>query len=326
MRSDRRRSSRYNKNSLWLHSGDLSLSDKRLQVFHTVAKVLSFTKAAELLHMTQPAVTFQIRQLEEQFNTRLFDRTHNRVVLTAVGERVFHYSSRILDLYDELEGSVREMTGDAEAVLIIGASTTVAEYMLPALLGKFKDHFPDISLSLKVSNTESVVAMVGDSVIDLAIVEAPVANKHLLVEICRMDQLVVIAPPGHELGNFEVITAEQLIQYPFICREEGSGTREVVEEYLTARGVSTQCLNVCLELGSPETIKGAVEAALGVSILSEATITKELALGTLCSVKLDPPMKRPFSFVRQRQKFRHAATEKLLEFARDYCKNEQDIE
>jgi len=111
------------------------MSDRRLQVFHTVARLLSFTKAADNLHMTQPAVTFQVRQLEEQFNTRLFDRTHNRISLTEAGKRVFDFSGRIFELYSEMENAVKDMTGDVSGILMIGASTTIAEYMLPALLG-----------------------------------------------------------------------------------------------------------------------------------------------------------------------------------------------
>ena len=111
------------------------MADRRLQVFHTVARLLSFTKAAETLHMTQPAVTFQVRQLEEYFNTRLFDRTHNRITLTDAGKLVFQYADRILEQYRAMDNAVRELTGDISGVLIIGASTTIAEYMLPALLG-----------------------------------------------------------------------------------------------------------------------------------------------------------------------------------------------
>ena len=114
------------------------MADRRLQVFHTVARLLSFTKAAETLHMTQPAVTFQVRQLEEYFNTRLFDRTHNRISLTDAGERVFEYADKIFDLYGQMENAVREMTGEISGTLTIGASTTIAEYMLPPLLGDFK--------------------------------------------------------------------------------------------------------------------------------------------------------------------------------------------
>ena len=150
------------------------MADRRLQVFHTVAKLLSFTKAAETLHMTQPAVTFQVRQLEEYFNTRLFDRTHNRISLTEAGKRVFDYAGRIFETYAEMENSVKELTGEVSGVLIIGASTTIAEYMLPALLGDFKSQYPDVNVRLKVSNTEGIVSMVENNVIDLGVVEAPI--------------------------------------------------------------------------------------------------------------------------------------------------------
>lgn len=208
------------------------MADRRLQVFHTVARLLSFTKAAEELHMTQPAVTFQVRQLEEQFNTRLFDRTHNRISLTDAGKRVYECAERIFELYSEMDNSVRELTGDISGVLILGASTTVAEYMLPALLGNFKDKNPEVTIRLKVANTDGIVSMVENNAIDLGVVEAPVNNKNLVVEKCRMDQLVVIVPPGHELANEQSIGLEKLIQHPFICREEGSGTREVMIDHM----------------------------------------------------------------------------------------------
>ncbi len=298
------------------------MADRRLQVFFTVARLLSFTKAADSLHMTQPAVTFQVRQLEEHFNTRLFDRTHNRVSLTEAGHHVYGYAEKIFELYAELEGSIKEMTGEISGTMTLGASTTVAEYMLPALLGKFKKYYPDITLSLKVSNTEGVVAMVENNIIDLAMVEAPVNNQHLVVDICVMDQLVVVVPPDHPLSKMEVVRAEDLTQYPFICREEGSGTREVIIEYLAQNYSGDKGLDICLELGSPESIKGAVEANMGISILSMTSIAKELSLGTLRGISLDPPLERPFSFVRQRQKFRQRATEELLIFARKYCEQQ----
>ncbi|MBD3619265.1 MAG: LysR family transcriptional regulator [Chromatiales bacterium] len=295
------------------------MADRRLQVFYTVARLLSFTKAADALHMTQPAVTFQVRQLEDHFNTRLFDRTHNRVSLTEAGKRVFGYAERIFELYAEMENAVREMTGDVRGALTMGASTTIAEYMLPSLLGDFKSKYPDVNIRLKVSNTEGIVSMVENNVIDLGVVEAPVTNKNLLVEVCRVDQLVVIVPTGHELTERPTVSMAELARYPFICREEGSGTREVIMEYMAAQGLDKNDLSVCLELGSSEAIKGAVEAGMGVSILSSATIEKELQLGTLRAVPLDPPLERPFSFVRQRQKFRLRAMEELLDFARSYC-------
>jgi DNA-binding transcriptional LysR family regulator len=295
------------------------MADRRLQVFHTVARLLSFTKAAETLHMTQPAVTFQVRQLEEYFNTRLFDRTHNRISLTEAGERVYEYADRIFDLYADMENSVREMTGEIRGALTIGASTTIAEYMLPALLGDFSTRFPEVTIHLRVSNSEGIVSMVENNTIDLGVVEAPVGNKNLVVEVCRVDQLVAIVPPSHDLAERESVEIDELLEYPFICREEGSGTREVINEYLNQHCKTV--LNISMELGSPEAVKGAVEAGMGVSVVSRATIQKELKLDTLRAINLVPKLERPFSFVHQKQKFRLRAMEELLDFARDYCED-----
>ncbi|MFD2113544.1 LysR substrate-binding domain-containing protein [Thiorhodococcus fuscus] len=298
------------------------MADRRLQVFHTVARLLSFTKAAETLHMTQPAVTFQVRQLEEHFNTRLFDRTHNRISLTEAGRAVFASAERIFELYAEMENTVREITGAVSGTLTIGASTTIAEYMLPPLLGEFKERYPDIVIHLKVANTEGIVSMVENNTIDLGVVEAPVSNKNLVVEVCKQDQLFAIVPPGHPLADQEAVDLTQLLQHPFICREEGSGTREVIADYLQVQHDCNATFNIAMELGSPEAIKGAVEAGMGVSVVSGTTIWKELKLGTLVALRLDPPLNRPFSFVHQKQKFRLRVMEELLEFARDYCRDQ----
>lgn len=296
------------------------MSDRRLQVFHAVARLLSFTKAAEVLHMTQPAVTFQIRQLEDQFDTRLFDRAHNRVSLTEAGHAAFEYAEKIFEKYSEMENAVREITGNISGSLTLGASTTISEYMLPALLGDFNKENPEVLLRLRVSNTEGVVSMIENNVIDLGIVEGPVTNKNLLVEICQKDDLVVVVPTNHELTKLKKVSVEELLKYPFICREEGSGTRNVIAGYLQSEGVSKHALRACLELGSPEAVKGAIEAGMGISVLSSVSIAKELELGILKSIPLDPPLNREFSFVRQRQKFRVRTMEELLDFARNYCK------
>jgi len=302
------------------------MADRRLQVFHTVARLLSFTKAAESLHMTQPAVTFQVRQLEEHFNTRLFDRTHNRISLTDAGKRVFVYADRIFELYGEMENGVRELTGEISGALTIGASTTIADYMLPTLLGDFNARYPEVAIHLKVSNSDGIVSMVESNAIDLGVVESPVGNKNLVVETCKQDQLVAIVPRGHPLAKERQIHFSALLDYPFICREEGSGTRDVINGYLDELPDCAAGLKVSMELGSPEAVKGAVEAGMGVSVVSRATVQKELRLGTLVTLTLDPPLVRPFSFVHQKQKFKLRVMEELLEFARAYCKNHQSVD
>ena len=296
------------------------MADRRLQVFFTVAKLLSFTKAAEVLHMTQPAVTFQVRQLEEHFNTRLFDRTHNKISLTDAGHRVYGFAGKIFEVYSEMDNAVREMTGEISGALTIGASTTIAEYMLPTLLGKFKGEFPEVNIHLKVANTEGIVSMVENNSIDLGVVEAPVSNKNLVVEQCRTDELVAIVPHGHALDGVATIGMEELTNLPFICREEGSGTRDVIARYMATCGLDKQALRVSMELGSPEAIKGAVEAGMGISIISLTTISKELKLQSLHAIHLDPIISRPFSFVHQKQKFRQRVMEELLNFAKAYCR------
>ena len=295
------------------------MADRRLRIFYTVARLLNFTKAGEYLHMTQPAVTFQIRQLEEQFNTRLFDRTHNKVSLTEAGKQVHIYADRILKLHDDMNHCIAEMTGDIKGRVVLGASTTIAEYMLPSLIGEFKLKCPDVNISLKESNTEDIITMVENNDVDLAIVEGSVSNKNLVVEQCRMDQLVVIVPNDHRLAKEKTLHVKDIVSHPFICRESGSGTQEAISNYVEQYSPDS-ILNVCFELSSPESIKGAVEAGMGISIVSRASITKELRLGTLTAVALSPRLERPFSFVRQRHQFKSRAADELLEFAQAFCK------
>lgn len=296
------------------------MADRRLQVFFMVAKVLSFTKAAETLHMTQPAVTFQVKQLEEFFNTRLFDRTHNKISLTDAGKIVYDYSELILEHYEKMNDEVKQLTGEVAGSLLIGASTTIAEYMLPRLLGAFKRQFPDVNIRLQVGNTETIVAMIENNMIDLGVVEAPVYNKNLEVEVCRIDEMVLIVSIDHPLASKSKISVEELKKYLYISREEGSGSRSVIDSYIKEQGLSYSDLKVEMELGSPEAVKMAVESNVGIAIVSRTTLNKELKLNTLKAIPLDPPLTRPFSHVRQKHKFRHKAVGELLDFAVDYCR------
>jgi len=295
------------------------MADRRLQVFATVARLLSFTKAAEALHMTQPAVTFQIRQLEEHFNTRLFDRTHNKITLTETGDLVRTYADQIISKYNEMDNDVRTMTGDIQGPLMIGASTTIGEYFIPGILGTYQRQFPDVKIRLNVANTNGIIHMVENNEIDVGIVEGPVTNKNLVREVIWNDELLVICPVDHALANQKKTSIKEVLEFPFISREEGSGTREVLENYMLKRKIDLDEFNIIMEFGSPESIKSAVTAGLGVSILSVATMEKELALKSLTAVPLSPPIKRTFSIVYPRQKFRLRAMEEFLAFAHAHC-------
>jgi DNA-binding transcriptional LysR family regulator len=294
--------------------GGAFVADRRLQVFSTVAQLLSFTKAARALHMTQPAVTFQIRQLEEHFNARLFDRMHNGISLTKAGDIVRSYAEKIITQYNEMDNEVRQLTDDVEGLLVLGASTTIGEYVVPRLLGEYQAEFPKVSIRLQVANTLSVIHMVENNQIDIGIVEGPVNNKNLVTSVCWHDELVVVMPVGHPLEGMKELTLDKLLEYPFIAREEGSGTREVINGYLAEQQRDFENFDLIMELGSPESIKSAVAAGLGISILSVATLEKERKLKLLAQRSLDPPINRPFLIIYQRQKFRIKAIEEFLKF------------
>jgi DNA-binding transcriptional LysR family regulator len=293
------------------------MADRRLRVFHTVARLLSFTRAAEALHMTQPAVTFQIRQLEDHLNTRLFERAHNRVRLTEPGHKVYEYAERIFELYAEMENSLKELTRQVSGALTLGTCDSVAECLLPALLRDFRREHPGLNLRLKVPSANDIVPMVESGEIDVGVVEERIESEKLQVESCLTDQLVVIAPPGHPLVSRDRVGIQALARYPFICQADGSHTRELIMDYVAAQGINHGALDLTLELSSLESVKGAVAAELGIAIVPRSSIVTQTEFGSLVCIPLDPPLERSFSFVRQPRRLR--AVEDFLDFARSYC-------
>lgn len=290
------------------------MADRRLQVFHTVAKQLSFTKAAEQLFMTQPAVTFQVKQLEEHFNTRLFERSHGKISLTPAGELALDYAERILDMTAEMEARISELTGQVSGPLLIGASTTIAEYMLPRLLGDFKKKHPETQARLTVANSETIENKVAEHALDLGLIEAHSHHPNLVSRACCEDELLMICAPSSKLAKLKTVTPKQLAGEPYITRESGSGTREIIDEYFNQNGVSSDEINLAMELGSREAIKGAVIAGLGFAIVSSTTVAKEIKLGELTAVPLDPPLRRQLSLVYPQEKFRSKLLQAFLDF------------
>lgn len=291
------------------------MADRRLQVFHTVARHLSFTKAAEQLSMTQPAVTFQIKQLEEQFNARLFDRSHGKIALTPAGRLVMDYAERILGMSDEMEQRVAELTGAMGGPLLLGASLTVAQYILPRILGEFKALHPQVHAHMTVGNSEMIESRVADHALDLGLIESPSHLPSLRTEPCCEDELVLICAPSHRFAALARVAPGQLAGEPYVNRELGSGTREYTDQYLRQCSVALEDLNVVMELGSIEAIKGLVETGLGVAIVSRATVAKERKLGTLVAVALEPRLMRTLSFVHPKEKFRSRLLTAFVEFA-----------
>jgi DNA-binding transcriptional LysR family regulator len=302
------------------------MADRRLQVFHAVAKHLSFTKAAEALFMTQPAVTFQIRQLEEHFDTRLFDRAHGRIALTPAGQSALEYAERILALSAELDTRMKEVSGQIAGPLLIGASMTIAEFLLPQVLGEFKSRFPGVVPRLFVANSEAVQARIAERTLDLGFIEGESHLPSLTTDTCCEDELQVVCAPTHALARLSAVPPRALTEHAYISREPGSVTREVIDGYLQKAGVSPDAMQQVMELGSPEALKGVAATGLGFAIMSRAIVTKETQLGQLVCIALSPRLTRHLAVVYPKERFHSRVVNSFVQFAKERLSAMQSAE
>jgi DNA-binding transcriptional LysR family regulator len=256
----------------------------RLKVFRVAAEELSFTRAAEKLFLTQPAVTMQIKNLEDELRVRLFDRTGQRIALTPAGAVLHEYATRIAGICGEAESALAALRGEAVGHLSLAASTTIAQYLLPALAGQFLNENPGVELHIVGANTAEVVASLAAGRVRLGLIEGPAGRTDVKTEPFLDDTLLLIAPPSHEWAETGALDVRALIGAPLILRERGSGTRDVVERALRKAGLELKKLRIVMELDSTEAVKSAVRAGLGVGFVSEWALSRELALGLLKTV------------------------------------------
>lgn len=286
-----------------------------LRTFYTLAKERSFSNTANILCLSQPAVSYQIHSLETYLETRLFDRIKGEVSLTPAGEILFKHAENILTLYQTAEREIETLTDAARGRLVIGASTTIGQYLLPTILGRFKEFYPKIDVLLTNANTKEISAQLLNNLIDLGLVEGPVVHKEILVERFLDDELVVIASSKHRWIEGKGIDREEFMKEPIILREDGSGTRRAIEETLNRAGIRLSELNIKMELGNSESIKGAVEANLGIAIVSQWAVSKERRLNSLKILYLDGiRFKRDFTVILKQRQFRTKALEHFLSF------------
>ena len=285
------------------------MADRRLQVFHAVAKHGSFTRAAEHLHMTQPAVTFQIKQLEEHFDTRLLDRGHGKITLTPAGELVLAYAERILGLSAELDSRVSELTDELAGQLKIGTSTTIAAYWLPELLEGFKRRYPVVVGTSKL--TEDRVAARD---LDIGLIEIATEQNTIERRSAARDELLVICRPDHALAKFAELTAKDLVGHPFIDRDPGNGIRQIADEFFEAAGIAGSEITLCAELGSLATVKQLAAAGLGFAIASRRAILRDVEEGRLVAIPLKPRLYTPLEVILPRDKFRSRLINAFADF------------
>ncbi|MBS1854148.1 MAG: LysR family transcriptional regulator [Acidobacteria bacterium] len=290
----------------------------RLQVFRAVAKHLSFRKAAEELYLSQPAISLQIKALEEELGLQVFDRGGTRVSLTAAGNALLRYVARFDELAAEAEIELAAFRGDVRGKLALGASLTIAQYVLPRFLGAFLKQNPLLEVRVATHNTERVIEDVVAEQCALGLIEGPPRRRDVTVEPLLEDELVVIAPPSHEWAAQGEIEPTQLRSVPLLLREQGSGSRLVAELALRKAGLRPRDLHVILELDMTEAIKSGVEAGLGIGIVSRWTVRKELELGTLAVIPVRGlRMRRHFSAVYRAGPDPQGPAAAFLRFLRD---------
>ena len=274
------------------------MADFRLQVFYTVASLGSFTKAAETLYITQPAVTKHIHELESELGIPLFERKGNSIQLTAAGQIVRNHAENIFDVYRQIEFEISTLKQQLSGRLRLGASTTIAQYVLPPVLALFNQRFPEIRVTLINENSRIIEQALFDKEIDLGLVENSSRNKALKYTPFMDDELVLVTATNHNQYKKEPVPLKVLTTIPLVLREKGSGTLEVLEKALKRDGLSLKDLNVRIYLGSSEGIKSYLQEAPCCSVVSIRTVAKEVASGQLRVIKLEDAalLKRELSF------------------------------
>ena len=251
--------------------------DFRLQVFHTVAKRLSFTKAAADLFITQPAVTKHVQELEQHFKVQLFERHGNQIKLTLQGQVMLQYVEQLLGIYRKMEFDLHSFSQDHKGVLHLGVSTTISQYVIPSALADFHKKYKDVNVKLLNGNTEQIEHALTNNDIDLGIIEGKSKNKGIKYTAFLKDEIVLVTNINHPRAKQAFITPAELKQIPLLLREAGSGTLDVIAHALKSCGLSISKLNIEMELGSTEAIKTYLRNSNCMAFLSVHSIFTELS-------------------------------------------------
>jgi LysR family transcriptional regulator, low CO2-responsive transcriptional regulator len=294
---------------------DKTITLRQLRTFKTVADLSSFSLAAQRLKLSQPSVSYQVKELEEALGVPLLDRLGKRVQLTEAGTLLYTYTRRMLDVLDEATVAIEEMRGIQRGTLRVGASTTVGIYLLPAALGAFKKLHPGLVISLEIGTRARVQEQVLRNELDLAVVGPALKDPELAIIPFLSDELVVVAPTGHPLAGKRGLTLKDLADQPFVMREAASGSRWSLEKAARKAGAK---LIVAMELGSNGAIKHAVESGLGLAVLSRYACALELASRRL--VELDVrgfPIRRDWHIVHLRKRKLPSSVLAFIDFLQD---------
>lgn len=288
--------------------------DFRLTVFHTVAKRLSFTKAAADLFITQPAVSKHIQELEQHFKTQLFERLGNKITLTGQGRILLAYTDQILSLYRNMEFEMSSLSDRQKGILRLGASSTVSQYVIPLALAGFHKKYNDIKIKLLNGNTEQIEHALLDKDIDLGIIEGKSKSKGITYTEYLKDEIVLTCSSRHPLAQKPNITIKELRDIPLLVREAGSGTLDVIAYALKPLKLNFSQLNIAMELGSTEAIKTYLRNSDCMAFISLHSISADLSNNTLKTVNVKGLNIERFFYFIQRQ----GSSDPLADLFRQY--------
>ncbi|MGE5381615.1 MAG: selenium metabolism-associated LysR family transcriptional regulator [Methylocystaceae bacterium] len=296
-----------------------------LSLLETYIKVVEYhnlSRAAQDLNLSQPAVSKQIQSLEEQFGTLLLERCGRRLRTTEAGEALLYAARDVIKSVERMKTTMEEMAEAGVGTLHLGASSIPGQYLLPPVIKSFKEKYPQIGLYLEVSDTEKIGAQILARELDLGVVGAQMDNRKLDSFAWKEDHLLVAAPNGHHLASQAISTLEQLCDEPWIFREKGSGTRQLMEDLLLAAGLKKDNLSVVAELGSTEAVLAAVEAGMGISLVSNWAAQRAADSGRVITLKVDHiKQTRSFYVIYPKQKNRRPVVQLFIEHLQSLSDN-----
>ena len=290
---------------------------RKLEVFCKIVDLKSFSKAAESVSLTQPTVSEHVRQLEDLLGEKLLDRLGREVLPTPAGELLFRYAVRLIKLQDETFQAIRQFSGNLTGDLVLGASTIPGAYLLPRLIESFQSRHPAIRLRLKIADTAKTIHHLLSGEMEIGIIGARARVPALESTDIFSDRLILVVPPRHPWAKVSTISLEDLPMQPFILREEGSGSRTVMNEELLRHGFNPAALSPVAEIDSSEAVRQAVKAGLGIAILSSLALAEDLEKGSLVQVSIEGvDIRRPFYLVQRKNRQLSPLAQAFLEHLR----------
>ncbi len=296
---------------------DLLMNLKHLETFITVAELQSFTAAARKLFMSQPAVSFQIKSLEEDLQVTLFQRGDKRLTLTSAGKLIYPEAKKMVTRYQKIKAGIDDLRGLKTGHLVIGASTTPGEYLIPLLIGGFRKKYPGIHVSLRVAGSGQVFQWLKEREVDIGVTGSAVSGNWVSCRPWLEDDLVLIASADHPWTRKDAVGIEDLMEEPFILREPGSGTRRSFEQKISQAGLDPARINLSMELGSTRAVITAVQAGLGVSVVSGWAARDALELGKIRRIVSPVDMKRSLYLITGRHSLDSSVSDEFLAFVGD---------